>query len=159
MEILDIEITEKLFRNLIIISIVFIVIFCALTMSSLLVFKTYTIGGDTTVVDEGMNTHIDLLEQDGKKVEIAGWAYMEEEPITRVNSSYVLKNKETGKMYKMRTKMEDNININEEEHKKAGLHAQSLLFGLPKGDYEIYVHYQNDGHDILSNTLISVNIK
>ncbi len=159
MEILDIEITPKLFKNLIIISIVFVIIYCALTMSSLLVFKTYTIGADTTVVDEGMNTHIDLLEQDGKKIEIAGWAYMEDEPIKRVNSSYVLKNKDTGKMYKMRTKMEDNINITEEEHKKAGMHAQSLLFGLPKGSYDIYVHYQNDGHDILSSTLIPVEIK
>ena len=62
-------------------------------------------------------------------------------------------------MYKMRTKMEDNINITEEEHKKAGMHAQALLIGLPKGTYDIYVHYKNDNHDILSYTLISRDIK
>ena len=128
-------------------------------MSSLLVFKTYTIGAETTVVDENLDTHIDLLESDNKKIEISGWAFMRGEPIKKVNSSYILKNKDTGKMYKMRTKMEDNINITEEEHKKAGMHAQALLWWIPKGSYDIYVHYQNDGHDILSYTLISTEIK
>ena len=159
MELFNVEINEKLFKRLIIVFIVFIIIYCALTMSSLLVFKTYTIGAETTVVDEGMNTHIDLLESDSKKIEIAGWAYMEGEPIRRVNSSYILKNKDTGKMYKMRTKMEDNINITEEEHKNDGMHAKALLIGLLKGTCDIYVHYKNDNHDILSYTLISRDIK
>ena len=155
---LDVEMNEKLFKRWIIISIVIIIIFCALSMSSLLVFKTYKIGPETTVNDEGMNTHIDILEHDSKKIEIAGWAYMEGESIGYVNSSYVLKNNETGKMYKMRTKMEDNINLIDEDIKKAGMHAQCLLVGLPKGEYDIYVHYKNDGHDILASTLISVDL-
>ena len=158
MDFLDIEINEKLFTKILIWSIIFIIIYLAFTMSSLLIFKSYTLGPNTSVNDEGINTHIDILEHDSKKIEIAGWAYSEDEPIGIVNCNYVLKNQETGKMYLMRTQMEENINIKEEEHKMAGIHAQCLLFGIPKGTYEIYVLYQNDSKDILSSTLISVEL-
>ena len=102
--------------------------------------------------------HIDLLKPGGMKLEIAGWAYKEEEPITTVNSNYVLKHQETGKMYLMRTKMEENINLENEDVKMAGLHARCLLIGIPKGKYDIYVLYQNGEEDILANTLINVDI-
>ena len=58
----------------------------------------------------------------------------------------------------MRTQMEENINIQEDEYKMAGLHAQCLLFGIPKGVYDIYVLYKNNLEDILSFTLISVEL-
>ncbi len=102
--------------------------------------------------------HIDLLEPKGKKIEIAGWAYKEGDKITTVNANYVLKNQETGKMYLMRTKMEENINLSDPDVKMAGLHAQCLLIGIPKGKYDIYVLYRNAEEDILANTLISVDI-
>ena len=111
MDFLDIEINEKLFTKILIWSIIFIIIYLAFTMSSLLIFKSYTLGPNTSVNDEGINTHIDILEHDSKKIEIAGWAYSEDEPIGIVNCNYVLKNQETGKMYLMRTQMEENINI------------------------------------------------
>ena len=158
MNFLDIEINEKLFVKILIILVVIVIVFLAFTMSSLLVFKSYTLGPNTTVVDEEgvINTHIDLLEISSKKIEISGWAYKEGlKEMGTVNANYVLKNQETGKMYLMRTQMEENINIKEEGLKLSGLHAQCLLFGLPKGMYDIYVLYQNDGEDILASTLIS----
>lgn len=158
MNFLDIEINEKLFIKILIVSIIVVIIFLAFTMSSLLVFKSYKLGPNTSVNDENINTHIDLLEHNNKKIEIAGWAYKEGEAIGKVKSNYVLKNQETGKMYLMRTQMEENINIQEEEHKMAGLHAQCLLFGIPKGMYDIYVLYQNDDENILAFTLISVEL-
>lgn len=159
MDFLDIEITESLVKKIIVASIIVLVVYLAITMSSLLVFKSYTLGVDTSVNGEDINTHIDLLESEGKKIEISGWAYKEGKEIGTVNCNYVLKNQETGKMYLMRTKMEENINLLEdEEHKMAGLHAQCLKLGLPKGWYDIYVLYQNDGEDILAFTLISVEV-
>lgn len=161
MDFLDIEINQKKYIKIIIVAIIFVILYLAFIMSSLLVFKSYTLGPNTTVTNEGINTHIDLLEPKkvSKKVEIAGWAYKEGEAIGTVNCNYVLKHQDTGKMYLMRTQMEENINIMEEEHKLAGLHAQCLAIGMPKGWYDIYVLYQNDSEDILASTLISVEFE
>lgn len=159
MEFLDIEITKKRYQIILIVSLIIVVIYLALTMSSLLVFKSYKLGSNTTVSNEDMNMHIDVLETDAKKIEIAGWAYKEKEPLNSINSRYVLKNQETGKMYLMRTKMEENINIEDPEYKKSGMHAQCLLLGMPKGIYDIYVLYQNNDEDLLAFTLISTEIK
>lgn len=158
MDFLDIEITEKIYIKILIFLIILVVIYMALTMSSLLIFKSYTLGPNTSVNNQELNMHIDVLEASNKKIEIAGWAYKEGEPITSVNSNYVLKHQETGKMYLMRTKMEENINLEDEDIKLAGMHAQCLLIGLPKGRYNIYVLYKNGNEDILANTLIHVDI-
>ena len=158
MDFFDIEITESRFKKILIISIVVLIIYIALIMSSLLIFKSYKLGANTTVSNEDMNMHIDVLEVKGKKIEIAGWAYKEGEDLETVNSNYVLKNQETGKMYLMRSKMEENINIEDPKYKLAGLHAQCLLIGLPKGWYDIYVLYKNNNEDLLASTLISVEI-
>lgn len=159
MDFLDIEINEEVVKKIIIAAMIVLVVYLAFTMSSLLIFKSYTLGANTSVNGEDINTHIDLLESEGKKVEISGWAYKEGETIGTVNCNYVLKNQETGKMYLMRTKMEENINLaDDENHKMAGLHAQCLKIGMPKGWYDIYVLYQNDGEDILTFTLISVEL-
>ena len=158
MDFLDIEITEKIYIKILITLGILVIVYMALTMSSLLVFKSYTLGANTSVNDEEINMHIDALNKSGIKLEISGWAYKEEEPITTVNSNYVLKHQETGKMYLMRTQMEENINLENEEIKMAGLHARCLLIGIPKGKYDIYVLYQNGEDDILANTLINVDI-
>lgn len=159
MEFLNVEMTEKLYIKILIISIILIIVYLGLTMSSLLIFKSYTLGPNTSVNDEIINTHIDVLETNGgKKLEIAGWAYKEGDKITTVNTNYVIKHQETGKMYMMRTKMEENINLTDEKLKLAGIHAQCLLIGIPKGRYDIYVLYQNAEEDILSNTCIYFDI-
>ncbi len=158
MNFLDIEIDEALFKKLVIASLVLICIYMAFTMSSMLVFKTYTLGANTSANDESINTHIDLLSIDGKKIEITGWAYDKDQPIKKVNSSFVLKNQETDKMYLMRTVMEKNEGLEQIGYANAGMHAQCLRLGLPKGKYQIYVLYKNDGQDILADTLIPFEI-
>lgn len=158
MNFLDIEITQKLYIKIFVVLLISIVIYLAFTMSSLLIFKSYTLGANTSVNDDEINTHIDILEKSGKKIEIAGWAYKEGDKITTVKSNYVLKNQETGKMYLMRTKMEENINLSDPNLKLAGIHAQCLLIGLPSGRYDICVLYQNAEEDILANTSIYVDL-
>ena len=159
MDFLDIEITKKMYVKILISFILLVIIYLAFTMSSLLIFKSYTLGANTSVNDEKINTHIDILEKSNSKIEIAGWAYKEGEKITTVNCNYVLKNQETGKMYLMRTKMVENGNIQDEEYRLAGMHAQCLLLGAPSGWYDILVLYQNAENDILTPTLIEVEIK
>lgn len=158
MDFLDIEITGKTYIKILIVLIILVIIYMALTMSSLLIFKSYTLGPNTSVNDELISTHIDVLEPKGKKIEISGWAYKEGEKITTVNASYVLKHQETGKMYLMRTKMEENINLEDPDIKLAGIHAQCLLFGIPSGKYDICVLYQNGEDDIFADTLIDVEL-
>ena len=158
MGFLEEEITEKRYIKILVILIILIIIYLALTMSSILIFKSYTLGASTSVNDELINMHIDMLDAKGKKIEIAGWAYKEGDKITTVNANYVLKHQETGKMYLMRTKMEENINLEDPDVKLAGLHAQCLLFGIPSGRYDICVLYQNAEEDVLANTAIYVDL-
>lgn len=159
MKFLDIEIDEKLFKKLIIVAIVFIIVYMAFTMSSLLIFKSYTLGPNTSVNDEEIRTHIDILEPSSKKLEIAGWAYKDGEEIKTVNSNFVIKHQETGKMYLMKSKMYKNTNLQEEMYQLGGLHAQCLTIGIPKGGYQILVLYRNNNEDILADTLITFEIK
>lgn len=158
MDFLDIEVNEKMFSRILIVSIVVIIFYLNLVMASILIFKSYKLGPNTTVSNEDINTHIDVLEVSKKKIEIAGWAYKEGEPIGIVNSSYVIRNQDTGKMYLMKTKMEENINLDGTDMEMAGIHAQCLLIGIPKGKYDIYVLLKEDNKEILANTLISVDI-
>ena len=159
MNFLDIEINEKIFKNLIVAGIVFVIVYLAITMSSLLILRSYTLGATTTVNDENIKTHIDVLEVSSKKIEIAGYAYKENEEIRTVNSNYVIKHQESGKMYMMKTKMVENKNVEDEMYTLGGLHAQSLLVGVPKGQYQIFVLYKNNNEDILADTLITFEVK
>lgn len=109
MEFLNIEINEERFVKILIVSIVFIIAYLAFTMSSLLVFKSYTLGANTSVtaikpennvedVENGeISARIDLVRHDNKKIEISGWAFIEGQKLKTFNCSYVLKNQETGK--------------------------------------------------------------
>ncbi len=159
MKFLDIEIDEKMYIKLIISVIVFIIVYMAFTMSSFLIFKSYILGPNTSVNDEDIRTHIDMLEVSNKKIEISGYVYKEGEEIKSVNSNYVIKHEETGKMYLMRSKMEENHNVENEMYTLSGIHAQCLLFGMPKGQYQIFVLYRNNGDDILADTRITFELK
>ena len=159
MKFLDIEIDEILFKKLIIIGITFIIVYMAFTMGSLLLFKNYTLGPTTSTNDEEIRTHIDILEPSSKKLEIAGYAYKEGEEIQTVNSNFVIKHQESGKMYLMNSKMYENTNVEDEKYIFGGLHAQCLTLGIPKGQYQILVLYRNNNEDILADTLITFELK
>lgn len=67
MDFLDVEITEKRYIKILNILIILVIIYLALTMSSLLIFKSYSLGPNTSVNDELINMHIDMLDAKGKK--------------------------------------------------------------------------------------------
>lgn len=158
MNFLDIEIDEKMFKNLIIIAIIIIIVYMAFVMSSLLIFKTFKLSESTSLNSENIITHIDVLEYKGKKIEISGYAYKDGEEIKTVNSNFIIKHKDSGKMYRMRTQMEKNKNVEDIGQECSGIHAQCLKLGIPKGEYDILVLYRNNDEDILADTLISFKI-
>lgn len=160
MKLLDLEINEDSYIKILCACILIILLILGIYYVSLLTYKPLTLDEDTVVADiyeKGMNLNIDILEKQGNKVEIAGWAYKEEERIKTINSNYVLKNQETGKMYILRTRHEDNINV-PEEYKISGLHSRFFLGNLKSGRYDIYVLYKNNNNNILAKTGVYLDV-
>lgn len=160
MKLLDLEVSQNSYIKILCVCILIVFIILIIYYVSLLTYKPFTLDNDTIVADineQDMSVHIDILEKQGKKVEIAGWAYKENEKIKTINSSYVLKNQETGKMYILRTRHEDNINV-PEEYKISGLHSRFILGNLDTGRYDIYVLYKNNNNNILAKTGVYLDV-
>lgn len=163
MKILDIEIDEAFFKKLIIASLVLIFIYGALTIVSYAMLEPYTLETQTTVNDEEIKTGISVLNQGTKKLKIEGWAYKNGQSIEKFNSSFVLKNKETGKMYLIKTAMQtvEELRSVDGSHdcSKAGMSAECIIAGLDKGIYDICVLYKNDNENIFAETAITLQIQ
>ena len=160
MKLLDLEVNKKSYVGILCACIVVVILILTVYYVSLLTIKPFTLEEETIVADikeQDMNVHIDVLEKQGKKVEIAGWAYKENEKIKTINSCYVLKNQETDEMYILRTRHEDNINV-PEEYKISGLHSRFILGNLASGRYDIYVLYKNNNNNILAKTGIYLDV-
>lgn len=163
MKFLDIEIDEVLFKKLIIASLILIFIYGVLTVVSYSVMEPYTLGTETTVNADEIKTGITVLEQGTKRLKIEGWAYKTGQSIKTFNSSFVLKNKETGKMYLIKTAMEtvEELRLVDENHdcSRAGMSAECLIAGLDRGTYDICVLYQNDNENIFAETAITIQVQ
>lgn len=160
MKILDIEIDEAMFKKLLIASLILIFIYGTLTVISYSMLEPYSLGTETTVNDEEIKTGISVLNQGTKRLQIKGWAYKEGQSIQKFNSSFVLKNRETGKMYLIKTAMETVEELRTVEGvydcSKAGMSADCLIAGLEKGIYDICILYRNDNENIFAETAITL---
>ena len=159
MKLLELEVDKKSYIKILCACILFVIILLVLTYISLLKYEKLTLDQDTIIAnigEENMSVHVDSLEHQGNKVEIVGWAYKENEETKTINSNYVLKNKETGEMYKVRTRYQENLNV-PLEYRNAGLHSRFLSYGLSSGTYDIYVLYRNNDNNILANTGIHLD--
>lgn len=160
MKLLDLEVNEKSYIKILSALILVVIVILVIYYISLLTIKPFTLEEDTVIADieeQDMNVHIDILEKQGKKVEITGWAYKENEKIKTINSNYVLKNQETGKMYILRTRYENNINV-PEEYEISGLHSRFILGNLESGRYDIFVLYKNNNNNIFAKTGVHLDI-
>lgn len=160
MNLLEIEISQKTYIKVLCTCIFFVILILGFYYSSLLSCKEFTLEDSTTIVEFGkekMNVHIDILAQQGKKVEIVGWAYKEDEEIRTINSNYVLKSRNTEKLYIVKTVHEKNSNV-PEVYSRAGLHSRFLTGSLPSGTYDIYVLYKNNDNNYLAQTGIHIDI-
>lgn len=160
MKLLEAEVNQKSYIKVLCVCILFVIILLILNFSSLLFLKEFTLEEGTAVCDVGegkMNVHIDSLTPSGKKVEIVGWAYKEDEEIRSINSSYVLKNRETGSMHLAQTRHETNLNV-PQVYSRAGLHTRFLTGNLKSGTYDIYVLYKNNENNVLAKTGVHIDI-
>lgn len=165
MNFLETEVNKKSYIKILCAFIILIVIILIIYYASLLIAKPLTLDEDAVIADIGeanMNVHIDKLvhEQGDNKAEIFGWAYKEGEQITTIYCNYALKNQETGEMYILKTRHEENLNV-PEEYSNSGIHTRFLTFGIKKGRYDIYVFYRNNNstlNKIFAKTGIHIDI-
>lgn len=161
MNFLNLEINQKNYIKIIILSILIVTLILVLYYIELLVPKKIILESTTTVADfneqEDLVVHIDILSSSSKKVEIAGYAYLTDDEVFTVDCSYVLRNKESGKMYLLKTRYEKNVNV-PEVYPYAGMHTRFLTLGIEKGNYDICVLYKNNENNIFKNTGINVEI-
>lgn len=163
MKILDIEIDEAIFKKLIIASLILIFIYGALTVVSYAMLEPYTLETETTVNDDEIRTGISVLNQGTKKLKIEGWAYKTGQSIEKFNSSFVLKNKETGKMYLIKTAMQTVEELRTVDGvydcSKAGMSAECIIAGLDNGIYDICILYKNDNENVFAETAITLQVQ
>lgn len=161
MNFLDLEINQKNYIKILALSVFIVALILVLYYITLLVPRKFTLEETTKVVDfneqEELVVHIDILSPQGKKVEIAGYAYLTDDEVFTVDCSYVLRNKESGEMYLLKTRHEGNVNV-PETYPYAGMHTRFLTLGIEKGNYDICVLYKNNENNIFKNTGINVEI-
>ena len=162
MDFLDMEINESMAKKIMIIVVVLIFIYALINLISYSFLSQYTLGPETITNDENIRTGISILERGSKMIEIQGWAYKQGQKIEIFDSCYVLRNQETGKMYKMKTSMEKVPELMSVDGmydcSNARMHARCFIVGLSKGTYDVCVLYNNDKENILADTGIVLGI-
>lgn len=160
MKLLELEVNQKNYIKTLCVCVILVAIILVLYYVSLLTYKPYELEAETVIADigeENMSVHIDSMDYQNGKAEIVGWAYKENENIKTINCSYVLKNEENGKMYILRTRHEENLNV-PEEYSISGIHTRFIAKNMQKGRYDVYVLYKNNNNNILAKTGIYLDI-
>ena len=159
---LNFEIDEKNYKRLLIIGIVIIIAYLAITYMSLSIPRIYRMDKETVVDTESLvKTGINSVHRGKLRLKLSGWAYKEGQAVESFDSSYVLKNKENGKMYIIKAAMmqvPELQDVNGNSCLNCGLESQSIVLGLQDGIYEIHILYQNDNENLLVNSGIEVDI-
>lgn len=161
MEFLDLEINQKNYIKILVLSIIIVFLILGIYYITLLFPKKYIPEGATKVVafeeEEDLIVHIDSLSPPSKKIEIFGYAYRQDESVDTVDCSYILRNSSSGKMYLLKTIHEKSVNV-PEVYPYAGMHTRFMTIFMEKGNYEICVLYKNNENNVLKDTGIRVEI-
>lgn len=159
---LDFEINDKVYKRILIVGIVCIIGYLAITFLDFALPRRYHLGSEIIVDELGsVKNGVDHLSRGTFALQISGWAYKQGQAIESCDSRFILKNRETGKMYQLKTGVKqvpelqfvDGFNC-----LKCGLVSRSMIIGLKKGKYDLYILYQNDKENLLVNTNTEVGI-
>lgn len=158
----EIEITEKLFKRIMIVFLILIFVFVGILLVQYAVLKPYKLGENTKIAEDEIVQGV-VVGQGNRMIEISGYAYKKGQKIERFNNDFVLRNVENDKMYRLETSMEKNYDLMAVDGiydcSNAGMKAKAFIMGLKSGIYEICIVYNNDGEDIFSKTGVLVEIK
>lgn len=159
---LNIEINEKIFKRLLIVGIIIILGYLLMTFLSFAVPRIYHMDKNTTLDTENtVKNGINHLYRGSLRLELSGWAYKEGQAVQSFKNSFVLKNKETEKMYLIKAGMKimpELQFVDGYECLKCGMESQSIILGLKNGAYDLYILYQNDNENLLVDTGVQVDL-
>ena len=159
---LNIEINEKIFKRLLIIGIVVIIAYLLITFLSLSVPRIYNMDKNTVLDTENtVKNGINNLYRGSLRLELSGWAYKEGQDVQSFKSCFILKNKETEKMYLVKAGMKimpELQFVDGHNCLKCGMESQSIILGLKNGAYDLYILYQNDNENLLVDTGVQVDL-
>lgn len=161
-KILNLEIEEKAFKKLIVISIVAILIIILLVFLNLGMMRNYTVPADAETENKGkVEYKINSILTGAKYVEIQGWAYRTGQNIGYFDNRFVIRNESTHEYRALNTQMQmvdEFFSIDEKyDCRRAGMYAKSLAIGLEKGLYQIFIEYKSDNENLLVETGIFFN--
>ena len=166
MKFLELEINKENYIKILCLCIFLVILILIAYYMNLMIPKKFVLDESTKIAsfeeEENLIVHIDILAPlelapKDNKVEIAGYAYLKDDEVFTVDCSYVLKNKDSGEMYLLKTRHEKNVNV-PEVYPYAGMHTRFMIYGIKNGNYEICVLYRNNKNDILKSTGINIEI-
>lgn len=159
---LEIEINEKIYKRLLLFGIIFMVAYLIITFLSFAVPSIYHLDKNTILDTEGsVKNGINKLYRGSLRLELSGWAYKQGQDVKTFNSCFILKNKETEKMYRIKAGMKRMPELQFVDHYnclQSGIEAQSIILGLKNGVYDLYILYKNDHENLLVDTGVEVDL-
>ena len=151
MDFLDKEIDKNLCIKYLLTISVFILVLIILSAFEMLIPKRFNKDIKISDSDEYV-VNIENLNNSKIKLSISGYAFKGPDAIERYNSYYILKNEQTGKMYKLKTKMEQRGNFKGTGVEFSGMHSQAITLFMKKGKYNLYIWYDNNDENVLLKT-------
>ena len=103
----------------------------------------------------------DIKRIEGGFAEISAWALRRGESIEINDAHILLQDTENGAFYQLATAVTEREDVAAQfdasrDLTRCGLYA-AVRFNLLPQDFKIFIHYQNDGHDVLIDTTQTVS--
>lgn len=160
----NMEIDNKKYLNILIIGLILIIIYVILFSASFLIPRVYSLSSDTIVDDDNeIKNGISRINVGKKIIELEGWAYKENDDVKTYECYFILKGHDNEKMYILKTINKPVEALRMVDYKynclNSGMYTKSLILGIRKGLYDLYILYENNGENILTNTRQIVEIK
>ncbi|MCR5186672.1 MAG: hypothetical protein K6D97_06120 [Clostridia bacterium] len=108
---------------------------------------------------EEYDVKIGFFEIKDNIIVIHGYVFDNRPKINKFDTCYVLKNSNTDKYYKLNTIMKKMDEIEDENISNRGMYTKAHLSFLPKGNYELFIFYNNNDENFLLNTDIKFELE